>query len=607
MDFFDQQATAKRATFLLIPLFILALMVLVILVNLGVLGLWHVLSFMLVIDRINGVTLTAPSFADYWSSTTCLITSIMTVLVLTGGSVRRAMQLRKSNMAVAELVDAAEITHATATSEEKQLSNVAAEIAVAAGTPVPRLFVMREEKAINAFVTGLPPQQLLVVTQGALDHLNRDELQGVIGHEFSHLLNGDIRLNLRMMALLAGLLGIGQLGQYLLNTKQLSRPYDDDRERSSPVVGIVLITAGYAGLFIARLIKAAVSRQRESLADASSRQFTRSEGLANALVKIKNGAGAQLSHPHAEDINHMCFGDAITVRFQRLLATHPDLDDRLRQIDPSWVARARARKRQKQRQSQEKETGFPDNKTHLDYAKGLLANIPDTLRQRLHSPDSACLVVYGLLADVEQPSQLPAISQDDKLVLSFLVEQVDNLGNRYRLPLIELALPALQQLDGNSRNRFLTNIDWLIKADNQVSLFEYLLRELVHYHLKPERLDKIRYTRLTQVASQTQLLLSSLIYTATGDNGQQQKLFKQHAASLLPPGRQLLPLRECALKPLAEALHQLRELSPLLKKPLVQSCTDVVLADNKAEIKEIELLRLVCVLIDSPMPLLATR
>lgn len=608
MNFFDQQARARRTSRHLLWLFALSLLLLVVLVNLGFYSLWW-----LGWQRSN-VHSPSPDIATYVHSTFCLVVSAITLLAFAAGSLRRHLQLARTPTALPELLNATEVTLTTAARDEKTFINVCEEMAVATGLPMPRLFVMRNEDGINAFVTGIYPEHLLVVTQGALDRLTRDELQGVIGHEFSHLLNGDTRLNLRMLVVLAGLLSVSRIGHYLLanampenelKSRRLFRErlgIEPEPGKRNPagmfvVVGVILYLAGYAGLFCGRLIKAAVSRQREALADASSQQFTRNPaGLAGALIKIKYGDSTLLTHPLAEDINHMCFGDAVRIRLRRLLATHPDIDTRLASIDPSWVARARVRQRQQSRPAPR------PSSPSLGYAQSLVASLPDALTRNLHTPEGACLVIYALLMEVGYQRFLPAVSEVDKHTLPTLVEQADKLGSRARLPLIDLALPALQRLDESGRKRLLTNIDWLIMNDGQVTLFEFLLRQLVRDRLLPRPPARITHTRLAPLAGQLQLLLSMLIHQASQESAVQQDLFRRLAAPLLPPGRQLLPLEKCSLLALSKALKEIRLLTPLLKQSLLDCCADIILADRLVQVGEMELLRLVSSLIDCPMP-----
>lgn len=598
MDFFDQQDQARKATRRLAWLFLLSLFVLAVLMNAGFFFLGY---------------LYYPHFTlhNYIMSPVCFWTTLAALLMFASGSVRRFHQLKHNNLAVAELVNATEIDLTTAASDEKQLINVVEEMAVASGMPPPRLFVMREEYAINAFVAGHIPNHIMVVTQGTIEKLNRNELQGMIGHEFAHLANGDAILNVRMLAWLAGLLSVGRIGKYLIDLANVDHEngsgvfLDPRQNRSNGVIapifmaGIVLYLAGFAGLFLGRLIKAAISRQREALADAGSRQFTRSpDGLAGALIKIKHH-GSVLSSRFAEDVSHMCFGNGITTPFAKWLATHPDIDTRLRNIDPTWIARARVRKQKLD--SKPTQSRLPTS-GNLGYAESLISMMPESLMQQIHTPNGALLVTYALLMDVSQQKFLPAIDGVERGKLPSLAEKIAALGSRTRLPLIDLVVPALMRLSIDDKRTLLNNIDWLIKADGQVTLTEFLLREAVRQRLITRSEVPMDVTRMERLAPQVQLLLSTLIYTSASDANEQQQLFKQFAAPLLPPGRQLLPLQRCALQPLVNALKELNRLTPLNKKSLLFCCADIIVADRKIQVEEAELLRLVCILLDSPIP-----
>lgn len=606
MDFFDQQEQARKATRRLAGFFLLSLLVLAILMNLG----FYLAGYFYLHDYPHQ----SWTLQNYIRSPVCFWVTLAAIVMFASGSIRRFHQLRRNDTAVAELVNATEIDMNTAASDEKQLINVVEEMAVASGMPPPRLFVMRNENAINAFVAGRIPHHIMVVTQGSLDHLTRDELQGIIGHEFSHLANGDAILNVRMMAWLAGLLSVGRMGRALIDASTTSSLAQGgwfsrtDQRRNSVIAplflaGLVLYVAGFAGLFLGRLIKAAISRQREALADACSRQFTRSpSGLAGALIKIKHH-GSLLQHRFAEDISHMCFGNGIRTPFARLLATHPDIDTRLRNIDPTWLARARVRGRKLKQSS----NNHPGNKpvtavSNPGYAHTLIDMMPASILQQVHQPDGAMLVIYAILMNVSQQKFMPAISEQQRGRLPSLVEQITALGSRTRLPLIDLAAPALLKLDDTQKKQLLQNIDWLIKADGQITLSEYLLREVVRQRLLPLPATSMTVSRLERLAPQAQLLLSALIHTSAQDAEEQQRLFKQFVAPLLPPGRQLLPLQRCALKPLVAALGELNRLTPLVKRLLLDCCADIILADQKIQVEEAELLRLVCILLDSPIP-----
>ncbi len=168
--------------------------------------------------------------------------------------------------------------------KRKRLHNVVEEMSIASGVPMPEVYVLEQERSINALAAGhTPANAAVVVTQGALDTLSRDELQSVVAHEFSHVLNGDMRPNVQLMGWLFGLLVVALIGRTLLRCAPRGRR----GALAVMVAALAVMILGYAGLFFARLLQAAVARQRERLADASSVQFTRNPGgLRGALLKV---------------------------------------------------------------------------------------------------------------------------------------------------------------------------------------------------------------------------------------------------------------------------------------------------------------------------------
>lgn len=598
MDFFQQQEVAKRNSHRLSILFLLALIILVVLVNLGVFSLWFLCQ---------GLYSTVIEAACYYAKTPIAIfTSIITVLIFSAGTVHRFWQLRGNSMGLIELFNAIEIiNHPSQPPHYKVLTNIVEEMAVAANLPVPRVFVMEDEPAINAFVTGTPSQYLLVVTAGALSALNRDELQAIVGHEFSHLLHNDVAINLRMVALLAGLVAISRLGRELLYIPQYHSRSNRDGIGVSIAfifIGVVLWLAGYVGLLLGRLIKAAISRQRELLADASSVQFTRnSSALANALIKIKNGQGSLLTNKYAEDISHMCFADSVPIFFTGLFSTHPDIDTRLRQLGDGWVARARVRQRVMDAQKTAEQS--PINVHSLGYARNVLDSIPTSVHHILSDPNSASLMLYAIVLSASNNKKLPSkLSFAQINQLEKLLPKAAALNPRALLPVIDLALPAIQRLKKDQLQHFLKQIDALIKADGKITVFEYLLRQTVYLRLHPRPPVEPRYNSLHQAANSLQRLLSTLIYISASRAPTQQLLFKQHAQRILPPGRVLLEKKRCTLPALAKALEDLRYLSPMLRRVVMEKCADIVMEDKVVKVEELEMLRLISLLIDSPLP-----
>ncbi|MBQ0762840.1 M48 family metallopeptidase [Marinobacter psychrophilus] len=336
--FFQRQAKARRNTLLLVALFSTAVMLIT-------------LSVCVVGYMVTRSSTSALPFHHWLLTSHGLITAGASVALMGVGSLIRWIDLADGGRRVAEMVGAQPINPDTNDPLERRLRNIVEEMAIASGVAVPELYVMDQETGINAFVAGYSPAEaVMVVTHGALTQLTRDELQGVVGHEFSHILNGDMRLNVRLIALLAGILMIGQIGLFLARAGFYSgavRTRRDSRGQFAlGTLGVVLVVIGYAGVFCGRLIQAAVSRQRERLADASSVQFTRNpDGIGGALFKI----GLQGSHldttRHASDMNHMCFGESTRMKFMGLLASHPPIEDRINALQPGLITRLRSRLR----------------------------------------------------------------------------------------------------------------------------------------------------------------------------------------------------------------------------------------------------------------------
>lgn len=637
MNFFEHQARAKRRT--------------------GLLVLYFSLAVLLTAAAVNAACLLAmnwmvrPTPASQWfTSTPAAWIGAATLLVIIGGSALRFWQLRDGGSALAAMLGARRIDRDSRATDERQLINIVEEMAIASGIPVPELFVLDGEQAINALVAGhRPTETCVIVTRGALEQLTRDEMQGVIAHEFSHVFNSDMRLNLRLIATLAGIVAIGKTGEFLLHNARFSH-YDSRGRRQDAVpllllVGVALMVIGYIGLFFGRLIKAAISRQRELLADAGAVQFTRNPaGIAQALIRIRNGSGSHLNSRHAEDMSHMCFGETLPLKLRSLLATHPPLDERLAAIGSQWPARARADARKRNatgaeassthgattplaeadatmglaatagavaaaasprpRASQVVGTVTPE---HLGYARTIHASIPEALRAALRNTEDAQLMAYALVLSVsEQPARLLqglSLPADQQTRLAEYLQAVRKLGTRLRLPLLDMAIPTLKPLPQADRDQLLARLEALVRADRRVTLFEFVLLHILEDHLSKDasRSQRVLYRSFQPLAEEIRLLLSTMIH-AGGAQQDSAQLFQGLGAALLPAGTALLAREHCRLDHLAQALKRLAGLTPMLKSLLVDACADAVLADQRVQVAEAELLRAVCTLLDCPMP-----
>ncbi|MCH8531852.1 MAG: M48 family metalloprotease [Saccharospirillum sp.] len=631
MDFFDYQDRARRKTWHLVTVFVIGVLLTVLLVNL--LGYAIYYAFFLYVDGRLDASLMGWLQSNYsWQL------SLGAVLIILAGSLAAYLQLRQGGEVVARWASARLIDYDSKDPAERQFVNVVEEMAIASGSPVPQLYVMHNEPAINAFVAGYRPDQaVMVVSQGTLEHLNRQELQGVVGHEFSHILNGDMRLNVRLMAALAGLIQIGQIGRFLFRSA-FYRSYgrrrnsrDSGAQLAIPVLGLGLILIGYIGVLTGRLIKAAVSRQREYLADASAVQFTRDpDGIAGALYKIREHQFAgQLQHRHAEDMSHFCFADSISL--SGMLATHPPLDERIKRVNPTYITRARHRKVRDEAPeaavSRTQPAAFDQvmgvaaiaamagtvTPAHLDYARQLYRHIPEQVRTLVHQSAGARAWCYGLVMLFNKGHEqtiLDEIKQSDReaaIALQRLWPFCQQLDAQLRLPILELAMPMLKRLDERATLVFLDRIDRFIKVNNQTVLQEWVLyAQLRHHLLTPEGRKQQESISIHACAQALRILLSALVYQ-NRETERAAARYEQVAAPFDWPEKSLLPEAEAGFTQVSDALEQLARVPFFWRRSIIQACVDIIQADGDIHQEEYDLVRTIADCLGCPMPPLIER
>jgi Zn-dependent protease with chaperone function len=330
VDFFEHQEIARRKSAWLILLFVLAVAGICISVYLAT-------ALLLGAQRLqHGEN----PLSVAWQPELLVLVIPATLILIFGGSLYKSLELGGSGDKVAASLGGRLVQPNTRDVAERRLLNVVEEMALACGTAVPPVYLMDDEEGINAFAAGTTPQNAVVgVTRGALSTLSRDELQGVIAHEFSHILHGDMRINIRLIGWLHGILILAVIGRVLMyaasGPRHRSRNSKNDGGAALVILGIALLAIGYIGMFFAQWIKAALSRQREFLADASAVQYTRNpDGISGVLKKIGGWPRkAVLQSPHAEESSHMFFGNALAAS---MFATHPPLVDRIRRIEPNF-------------------------------------------------------------------------------------------------------------------------------------------------------------------------------------------------------------------------------------------------------------------------------
>jgi Zn-dependent protease with chaperone function len=649
VDFFERQDKARRHTAFLVFYFIVAVVLLI-----GAVYLAVALIF-------GGFQLknTADETTASWSQASLFLsTAFATLGVIGTGSFFKTLSLARGGRAVAELLDGRLVNPNSTDTHERKLLNVVEEMAIASGVPVPQVYVMDGEPGINAFAAGHSASDAAIsVTRGAMTMLTRDELQGVIAHEFSHLLNGDMKLNLRLMGLIFGILCLTVIGRVLIRTRGRKNPL--------PLLGLALIIIGWIGVLFGRLIQAAVSREREFLADAAAVQFTRNpSGLAGALKKIGGIAqGSQLQSDRAEEASHLFFANGLKSRFFGF-ATHPPLAERIKALDPSFdgnypsvvlpdtpatiappplpgvsqlappapppplIATAQPPPLPVVRppplppapamvaqQMIVADIGKPRIE-HLHYAVNLHQAVPLSIQTATRDPLGAhALVCAFLLAQdaAAREKQLDDLgrstSEEVRDETRRIWPDVQGIPPQARIPLVDLTLPALRRLSPSQFEQFRSAVNALIASDEQTDLFEFMLQKIVMRHLDtrfyPERRPVTQFYDLRPLVRDAGILLSATAYAGADDPAQAQAAFAKGAESLGRIARAeipWLPPTECDLKHLDAALDRFAQSVSQIKKNVLSACAESVAFDSLIQPREAEILRAIADTLDCPLP-----
>lgn len=652
MNFFESQDRVRKNTFQLVLLFGLAVVTLIIMVNLLV---------MVVFGYINSQQLQdGGTLLQQMDWQTFAAVSVGVGVVVLAGSLYKIMALSAGGKVVAESLGGKLIPQNTKDLKQRKLLNVVEEMAIASGTPAPPVYLLADEPGINAFAAGFSPRDAVIgVTQGTIDHLSREQLQGVIAHEFSHIFNGDMRLNIRLIGVLNGILILGIIGYYLLYSGSFSRRGRSSGKNAGAILGLAigLMVIGFAGTFFGGLIKAAVSRQREYLADASAVQFTRNpDGIAGALKRIGGlEFGSKVENPGATEVSHAFFAQGVSGFMQALSATHPPLAKRILRIDPHWDGEFAAADKPDKTVSpwdgglgHEEETGKKDTMTReqlaqkvavvatgaamadvanaidqignpkpetIHHARALIAELPTLIIEAAREPYGARAVIYSLVLDSGQAvrdrqlAHLQIYADPNVLVLTHqLLPAMDGLDIKYRLPLIDIAIPALKQLSRDQYQAFKDNLVALIEMDSQVDLLEWSLQKILFNHLDGQFFKlahtNTRYSHVGQLKPEIALILSVLAYAGQEDKNAIEQAFSAATKILEISGLQLVAHSEISFSGLDHALQELEKLKPLAKPQLLKACAASVLRDQKISAVEVELLRAFSDVLGCPMPLL---
>lgn len=643
MDFFEEQAQTRKRTVRLGVLFALAVSGVVAAVYALSLGLYTVIAgdtsgVLYMAGQLDQVK--ALSFR-WWHPAVFLFASASTAVVVGLGAFYKTAQLRDGGSAVATGLGGRRVDPDSTKLEERRLLNVVEEMAIASGIPVPDVYVLDREPGINAFAAGRTTSDAVIgVTHGTLQLLRRQELQGVVAHELSHVLNGDSRINLRAIGLLHGIFLVALIGRFLIHGARGGR-----KEGSALVLtGLGLLLIGSIGVFFGRMLQSAISRQRELLADASAVQFTRdTEGLVGALKKIGGTAPRSfIDTPRADEASHIFFAEAIRrLRlFTGLFRTHPPLAVRIRKLDPRWDGRfpevglpriaegmstppdaptdevmAFAETPTEEAVSQAIDHIGSPRPEQIAFARSLHAAIPELWRHAVHQAPMAQPMVFGLLLahdEVLRGTELVRLSEitdpeTADLALRFHSE-AGGLSSAQKIALIDMMLPTLRSLSVAEYDRFRIALDALMQSDRRIDLFEYTLSRMLQRHLaryfEGTGPTPVRFRSLRKLVPEARVLLATLARVGSRTEEEAARAYRHGVQTLRlkAVAGEILPTGACTLSAVDDALRRYDAASAPLKKSLMLACAATVMADDRVTDREAELIRAIGDGLDCPVP-----
>lgn len=647
MNFFEAQNSARRSTALLILLFMLAIVFLLALSNLLVFELLYFVDY-------GALTFSLSQLKLVFDGNLSMVLSAAILLFIVLGSLYKLAQLSSGGSVIAQHLGGVIIPRSSTDPLHKKILNVVEEMAIASGTPVPQVYLLNEP-GINAFAAGWKTTNAVIgITQGALERLSRDELQGVIAHEFSHIFNGDMRLNIRLIAILHGVLMIGMLGGMILRSLRYVRTSRNNKGGGQAVlvilgIGGALAVVGYSGTFFGNWIKSLISRQREYLADASAVQFTRSnEGIANALKKIGGAVpGSVIQAAAVDEYSHAYFakGEAGGLSFFSF-STHPPLKERILRIDPGWdekyffderkasaddsVETATAKDKRKKTFATSVAMGAGasvvlndalnalDNigdvsKEQVDAAQLWREKVPDAVLVQAENPYGAQALILAMLLDKKTDIVNKQYAVLNKVIGELHTENVrqmqqtiTELPQGQTLSLIDLTLPTLREMTIEQYQRFKLCLDQLVKADKKIDLYEWIIQRVVLQHLDEQyghrKKPIAKFFVLGSAKQAAELMLSLLAYLEHKDRALAQRAFDDAKRSVGIGALKMLAKEDISLGSLNTAMDELEFLKPILKKRFLQTCVNCIAHDGKVTMPAYELTRAIASCLDCPMP-----
>ena len=639
MDFFKQQDKARGLSGYLILLFGFAVLCIII-------SIFCLTSFAVGFER--------DLAALAWTLELAVISTIGTVIAVFLASAFRISWLSSGGKVVAESMGGQRLNQNTKDPLSRQVLNVVEEMAIASGTPVPPVYLM-DEQGINAFAAGYSPRDAVIgVTRGCATKLNRDQLQGVMAHEFSHILNGDMRINIRLTGIIFGIVFLASIGRILTNVAYISggrrRNGKDGGGGALVILGIGLLIIGGIGGFFGSMIRASISRQREFLADASAVQFTRNpDGIAGALKRIGGYShGSKLQSAGAQEFSHMFFSSGISNMF----ATHPPLPIRIKRIDPNWKNAYPDTDKISETASQSSQlagvsgfTGTSDNgstsqnqpqpqtgssgqeRSHsaqtflknegkiddekLAQVRSLIASIPANLVEQAKEPFGARCLLFALLIDNQnleaRKRQAQMIEQQAEEGTLYQTEKIEpflsNLSCEQKLVLVEESRPAISELSINQFSVFQKLIVQLIGADESIDLFEWCLHKVIEFDFGKQHYPRQLHGRasIRSRISDCAVILGALSHY--GQEGADPKpAFNQGMQALDRSGQIKLPAsQDCGLSSMDKAIERLNKMSASEKRSLIEACARTIDHDGKTTDIEIQILRGIACALSCPL------
>jgi Zn-dependent protease with chaperone function len=664
MNFFDQQEQALKKSRSLIFIYFVCICLIIAVIYFTVFFLFSVGAQYQEFEH-GGLQLPA----TLWNPALLFVVVMSTLSVIGIGTIIKVYALSGGGGAVAESLGGVLVATNTKDPLERRLLNVVEEMAIASGVPVPRVYILPSENGINAFAAGTRIDTAVIgVTRGCLRLLRRDELQGVIAHEFSHILNGDMRLNLRLIGVLSGLLILSQIGYWAFRLSAhrrggRSRNGDAKAQVAILIVGLVVMVMGYLGVLCSRIIKSAVSRQREFLADASAVQFTRNpDGIGGALKKIGGlQAGSRIESPNAEEASHMFFSSGFS--FSSLFATHPPLRTRIKKIDPAFngtfdtvreeeLVRQEEEVAEKEIESNRK-GGFaipgmeavrdsiggvallsaqdsaalaPNSSgadtvldsigttdaSHIAYAQVLREAIPQELLDASHDPCDArglicaLLIVSSGLSRDEMFAEISEVLEPDiRASVESLLPILDSLGVVFRIPLVEMSIPVLRSLSDHQSASFLEVVYKIITADKKISLFEYVLSKIITNRLQGAASEGIfsKEKSLDDLTRECSRLLAIVARYGTSNPQSQERAFSDGLKEIFPASAgSLASIPAIPFRDLDRILESLLKTGMKDRQKVIHACFHTIRSDGQITVEQAEVFRAIADTLEVPVP-----